>query len=86
MGQENGNQDTSDECCDRGWLNPCANAYLGRGLKAGHGLGQDLLLARRERAVAASRISSLGSGGSRAVLGVVGFACHVEKMQKREED
>lgn len=69
--------------CDRGRLDPCANSYLGRGLEAGHGLGQDLLLARRERAVAASRSStSLGRGGSRAVLGVVRFACHVEKMQR----
>lgn len=58
----------------------CANAYLWRGLKASHGLGQNLLLARSEGAVATT--SSLGSGGRGTVLGIIGFACHVDKMQR----
>ena len=68
--------------CDQGSLDPYANSYLGRGLEAGHGLGQDLLLARGKGAIAATSGSSLGGGGSGTVLGVVGFACHVEKMQR----
>lgn len=59
----------------------CANAYLGRGLETSHGLGQNLLLARSEGAVATS---SLGRGGSGTVLGIIRFACHVDKMQREK--
>lgn len=69
------------QCNDRSYLDTCANAYLGRGIEAGHGLGEDLLLTRGEGAEAATS-TSLGSGGGGTVLGVVRFACHFERMQR----
>lgn len=56
-------------------------SYLGRGLEAGHSLGQDLLLASGERVEATTGNSSLGGRRSGTVLGVIRFVCHVEKMQ-----
>lgn len=67
---------------DQGIMDSYANAYLGGSLEAGHGLSQDLLLTRGERAVATTSGSSLGGGRSGAVLGVVRFVCHFEKVEK----